>query len=186
MTVQSGPEFRVNSYALVSYLAGPLGGFLNELRRELDPDSDGMSHLTILPPRTLPRGSGEVWDTLKVRLRSFEPFDVELGNVEVFPQTRVIYLSVGTGFRELVHMHEKLNCGSASFVEPFEYHPHVTLAQDLDGQSFDKALALCGERWDQFKHSRCHAIDRLTFVQNTLDECWTDLAALDLASHVVR
>ena len=164
----------------------PLGGFLNELRRDLNPDIDGMSHLTILPPRPLPNASGEVWDELKLRLRTFEPFSVELGRVEVFPQTRVIYLSVAAGFHELILMHDQLNRSSVSFVEPFDYHPHVTLAQDLDDSGFDRALATCTERWNQFGHSRCHTIDRLTFVQNTFDDCWTDLAALDLASHVAR
>ena len=181
---QSGPECRVNSYALVSYLPDPLGKFLNELRQDLDPASHGMSHLTLLPPRPLACGADETWRALKDCLRDFEPFTVELGGVEFFKNTRVIYVAVQSGFHHLVKMHNSLNCGPATFVEPFEYHPHITLAQDLSGKEFDRALVLCTQRWNRFRNSRSHTIDRLTFVQNTLDDSWTDLASLHLASQV--
>ena len=179
-SVESG----VNCYALVSYLLDPLGKFLNELRQDLDPGGHGMSHLTILPPRPLACASDETWGALKDRLRDFEPFAVELGGVDFFPNTSVIYLAVNSGFHELVKMHDSLNNGPANCVEAFEYHPHVTLAQDLRGAEFDHALSVCRERWERFQHWRFHRIDRLTFVQNTRDDRWTDLASLQLASHV--
>ena len=123
---------------------------------------------------------------MKQRLRDFEPFTVELGGVEVFPETRVIYLAIRSGFHHLVRMHDLLNQGPAAFVEPFHYHPHITLAQDLDDAAFDRALSFCQRRWMEFGHSRRHTVERLTFVQNTLTNSWTDLAAMQLTSHVAR
>jgi len=41
-------------------------------------------------------------------------------------------------------------------------------------------------RWSEFKQSRTVRVDRLTFVQNTIENTWTDLAMLDLGSPVTR
>jgi hypothetical protein len=45
-------------------------------------------------------------------------------------------------------------------------------------------MELAAARWREFPHSRGFTVDKLTFVQNTLQNRWTDLAAMDLASHV--
>jgi hypothetical protein len=45
-------------------------------------------------------------------------------------------------------------------------------------------MELAAERWGEFPYPRGFTVDRLTFVQNTLENLWADLAAMDLASHV--
>lgn len=191
MDGSNGLETRINSFALVSYLSGPLAALLDEIRHDFAPDSRAKAHLTILPPRLLPSfGSPtavpQALDQLHTRLQDFSPFNVELGEIEVFPDTNVIYVSIKSGFQELERMHQTLNKGCLACQEPHAYHPHVTVVQELAPVDVLNAAQFARWRWSEFKHSRTVRVDRLTFVQNTVENCWTDLAMLDLGSPVPR
>ena len=194
MDRSDGRETRINSFALVSYLAGPLAALLDEIRHDFAPESRAKAHVTILPPRPLvafaaeppATPAAEAMEQLKVRLQEFPPFKVELGEIEIFKGTQVIYVSIQSGFAELERMHAALNAGRVAFQEPYPYHPHVTIAQELAPEDVHNAAQFARWRWSEFKHSRSVWIDRLTFVQNTLENCWTDLAMLNLGSPVVR
>jgi 2'-5' RNA ligase len=109
-----------------------------------------------------------------------------LGDIEVFPDTYVIYVAIKTGFEELERMHQALNAGFLSCQEPHSYHPHVTVVQELAPVDVLNAAQFARWRWSEFKHSRTVRVDRLTFVQNTIENSWTDLAMLDLGSPVTR
>lgn len=194
MEGSNGRETRINSFALVLYLPGPLAELLDEIRHDFAPDSRAKAHVTILPPRPLIEFPGEdsgkamadAMDQLRVRLQEFPPFKVDLGEIEIFEGTQVIYVSIQNGFSELERMHSALNTGRLAFQEPYPYHPHVTIAQELALEDVHNAAQFARWRWSEFKHSRSAWIDRLAFVQNTLENCWTDLAMLDLGSPVVR
>jgi 2'-5' RNA ligase len=167
----------INSFALISYLPEPMAGFLDSLRCELVPRCQAKTHVTILPPRPLASGVPEdAWSDLNDSLNLFPPFRVELTSVEVFAGTNVIYISIGAGFRELEQMHAALNQGPLQFDEPYKYHPHVTLAQQLSAEQVEAAAALARRRWREFPYSRSFTVDRLTFVQNTEENRWADLA----------
>jgi 2'-5' RNA ligase len=173
----NGAETKINSFALISYLPEPLAGFLDALRCELVPRCQAKSHVTVLPPRPLATGLPErAWLNLNDCLDAFPPFRVELASIEVFRGSNVIYLSIGAGCRELERMHTELNRGSLQFAEPFEYHPHVTLAQELSPADVEAAAELARRRWREFPYSRSFMVERLTFVQNTLENRWADLA----------
>ena len=191
MQGSDGRGTRINSFALVSYLSGPLADLLDEIRHDFAPDSRAKAHLTILPPRPLasfgsPTAIAQALEQLQTRLLDFAPFDVELGDIEVFPGTHVIYVSIKSGFQELERMHQALNTGRLACNEPHSYHPHVTVVQELAPVDVLNAAQFARWRWSEFKHSRTVHLDRLTFVQNTLENSWTDLAMLDLGSPVTR
>jgi 2'-5' RNA ligase len=194
MVGSKGRQTRINSFALVSYLPGPLAELLDEIRHDFAPESRAKAHVTILPPRPLLEFPGEdpgtaamvAMDELKIRLQDFPPFKVDFGEIEIFEGTQVIYVSIQNGFAELERMHSALNTGRVAFQEPYPYHPHVTIAQELARDDVHNAAQFARWRWSEFKHSRSAWIDRLTFVQNTLENCWTDLAMLNLGSAVVR
>lgn len=191
MEVTNGLGLGINSFALVSYLSGALADFLDEIRHDFAPDSRAKAHVTVLPPRPLrlPPKTGVVesaWTELKNNLSDFQPFRVELGDVEVFRLNRVIYLSVQAGAAELQRMHDALNRGLVEFQEPFPYHPHVTIVQELLPGDVPQAAEFSRWRWNEFRAPRNFLVDRLTFVQNTLENSWTDLAALDLVGTVAR
>jgi 2'-5' RNA ligase len=175
-----GEGSRINSFALVSYLPEPLGGFLDRLRSELVRESHAKAHLTLLPPRPILCPADEAWQELKARLQDFPPFRVELEDIEIFPVSQVIYVSVGLGRAELERMHYKLNAGGVEFREPFSYHPHVTVTQDLEPETVAAAAETAARCWREFPHRRDFLVDRLTFVQNTLDNRWIDLARSEL------
>jgi 2'-5' RNA ligase len=178
----SGVGNAINSFALISYLPEPLAGFLNLLRCELVPRCQAKTHVTVLPPRPLAKGLPETaWRDLNDALETFPPFRVELTSIDVFPGTNVIYLSIGAGFRELERMHAALNQGALEFAEPFEYHPHVTLAQQLSPEDVESAAARARSRWKEFPSSHSFMVDRLTFVQNTQENRWADLAGRELS-----
>jgi len=194
MDASNGRETRINSFALVTYLPGELAELLDEIRHDFAPESRAKAHVTILPPRPLLQFPGETPDhvaadameQLKVRLQEFSPFKVDLGEIEIFEGTQVIYVSIRNGFGELERMHAALNAGRVAFQEPYPYHPHVTIAQELAREDVHNAAQFARWRWSEFKHSRSAWIDRLTFVQNTIENTWTDLAMLSLGSPVVR
>ena len=171
----NGEGTPVNSFALVSYLPDPLAAFLDRLREELVEECRAKAHVTILPPRPLTCDVERAWRNLQGRLNDFEPFGVELDQVEIFPVTQVIYLSVKTGYEALKQLHARLNTGELAFQEPFEYHPHVTLAQDLEPSCVAAMREKAAARWNEFAHPHTFTVDRLTFVQNTLENRWTDL-----------
>ena len=174
----------VNSFALVSYLSDPLAGFLNRLRCDLVPQCLAKAHVTVLPPRPLRSTPEEAWQELQQRLHDFHAFRVELGEIAIFPGFQAVYLSIETGCQELERMHTALNTGRLAWEEPFQYYPHLTLAQELPPQELAAAMELAAWRWREFPHPRRFTVEKLTFVQNTVENRWTDLAAVDLASHV--
>jgi 2'-5' RNA ligase len=178
----NGAGIAINSFALISYLPDPLAGFLNSLRCELVPRCQARTHVTVLPPRPLAAGLPEnAWNDLNAVLNTFPPFRVELNSIEIFEGTNVIYLSIGAGYRELEKMHTALNRGPLKFDEPFEYHPHVTLAQQLLPEQVEAAVAHARSRWREFPSSHSFTVDRLTFVQNTAENRWADLAGRKLS-----
>ncbi len=182
--MRNGQGTRVNSFALVSYLTGPLAVFLDALRHEIVPDYIARPHLTILPPRPIHVSPDAAWREIRQHLQDFEPLRVELDNVQVFPGSQVIYLAVKSGIAELERMNRILNNGAVEFCEPFAYHPHVTLAKDLLPGAVDESYRRATERWQDAQVPREFVIDKLTFVQNTLENRWLDLDAVDLGSHV--
>jgi 2'-5' RNA ligase len=189
MIGNNGRDKCINSFALVSYLSGPLAELLDEIRHDFAPDSRAKAHLTVLPPRPLlpsPDIADQAVEDLRTRLHDFPPFRVDLGDIEVFPGTQVIYVSIQAGFNELERMHAALNTGHLAFEEPYPYHPHVTVVQELAPEDVPNAAQFARWRWSEFKHSRTVWVERMTFVQNTVENSWTDLAMLNLGSPVAH
>src|SRR6185437_4899168 len=149
----NGEGDRLNSFALVSYLPEPLAGFLDRLRCDLVHECRAKAHVTVLPPRPLAYPVEEAWPQVERALPDFQSFRVELGEIEIFPVTHVIYLSVLAGHAELKRLHTALNTGKFAFEEPFVYHPHVTLAQEIDPAEVSRAADLATQRWRAFPHA---------------------------------
>lgn len=181
---QNGAK-RINSYALVAYMPEPLRSFLDNLRQELVSNCRIQSHVTLLPPRPISGPAEGAWEQAENRLREVNAFRLGLGEVEIFPVTNVIYLGVTEGRERLMALHRDLNTRHFAFQEPYEYHPHLTLAQTLEPGQVDEALALARRRWTEFDHPRTFLVEKLTFVQNTEGNHWVDLASCVLNSHAM-
>src|SRR5262249_53342911 len=150
------------------YIPGPLARFLDELRCEVSPQCKPRAHVSVLPPRSL----NVDWHIASSQARSLTetlvPFDVQLEEVCIFPETKVIYLEVGRGSEQLRDLHEALNKTSLAFKEPYQYHPHITLAQELQPEEVERAFDRCKKRWGRYAGPRSFRADRAFFVQNTV------------------
>ncbi len=169
------PWDRINSFALVSYLPEPLAGFLDRLRQELVPNCFLHAHVTVLPPRPV-AAPDEAWSVVKNLAARFTPFEVRMTDVEVFPVSDVIYVSVGKGGEQLRLMHDVLAVDGLEFAEQFAYHPHVTLAQELKPDELDELVAVARARWAEFALDKSFRVEKIAFVQNTRRNEWIDLA----------
>jgi len=173
------PGERLNIFALVIYIPGPLGAFLDDLRRELVPHYNPHAHVSVLPPRSV-AGECQAATQARALIESWPPFEIELTGIRIFPVTDVVYIEVGGGASELHRMHAAMNSGPLQFQDPFPYHPHVTLAQELPHENVAATVELARRRWREFPGSRRFRADRAVFVQNTLGDCWIDLAEYSL------
>src|SRR5579862_2419572 len=99
------PWDRINSFAIVSYLPEPLAGFLDRLREELVPNCFLRAHITLLPPRPL-LSPEQAWTEITSLIPRFTPFEIRLSEVEVFPVSDVIYISLGSGSDHLRRIHD--------------------------------------------------------------------------------
>jgi 2'-5' RNA ligase len=167
---------RLNVFALVVYIPGPLGRFLDDLRRELAPAYNPHAHVSVLPPRPLAVDWEEASNQARTLIESAPPFSVELAELNIFPVTNVVFLEVGKGSAELRDMHCAMSRGALAFEEPFAYHPHITVAQEIPEQSVSEAYEMARRRWREYRGPRSFAADQAVFVQNTLNDCWIDLA----------
>ena len=172
----------VNCFALVNYIPGELGRFLNALRVELVNGCHAQSHVTLLPPRCLDASSAEAWVTVQGVCESLPPFTVTLDDIAVFPGTNVIYLAIGQGYSEFLSAHSSLCHGVLNNREAFPYHPHVTLAQGLEPEYVEASADLARHRWREYTGPRSFLVNDLVFVQNTDSDEWLDLNQLQLSS----
>ena len=178
-------------YALVAYLKGPAGGFVENVRREVHPDLPHLAaHLTILPPRPL---QGSESDALKILERicgGEEPFEVTLGNVETFiPVTPTVYIRVDGAAARMSALHQKLNTEALAYREEWPYIPHLTIVKMGAEQPAQAAFQLARDHWSQFSGTRRILLERLTFVREEVREdgpnCWVDLAPVLLGRTLV-
>jgi 2'-5' RNA ligase len=93
-------------------------------------------------------------------------------------------VSLGQGLSELERMHSATNIGQLEFQEPFPYHPHITVAHEIEPDFVAIAAEIARSRWREYADTRSFTVDRLTFVQNSLENRWLDLSGCALSSHV--
>jgi 2'-5' RNA ligase len=191
MLCTAGCGRTLNQFALVAYIQGQLADFLDSLRLELTPGCNPRAHVTVLPPRPLDKGADlrETIDRLGEESRVAPPVKVTLGDIEIFGASNVIYLSLASGERELHALHENLNSGQLEYDGPYPYHPHVTIAQGIDGlemgpEQVAELARSARERWAQYDGPRVFTVDCLSFVQNVAPGTWVDVAKLPMATPV--
>jgi len=174
MAFDPRPGERINLFSLVTYLPEPLAGFIDHLRQELVPGCNLRAHVTHLVPRPL-RDPDAANGHIRATLRRTQPFEIHLGDVDIFTISSVVYVAMTRGFQEMQSTHEALNAGQAAFDEPYPYHPHVTLAQQISPAQVPGVFEHAHYRWAEFAHRRAFLVDRAVFVQATNLNTWIDL-----------
>jgi 2'-5' RNA ligase len=112
-------------------------------------------------------------------------FDIALERLRIFPVTNVIYLELGQGADQMFRIHEAMNSPPLEFDEPFAYHPHITLAQEIPPAKVADVNRLAQQLWDGYTGPRTFRAERATFVQSTLSNSWIDLAEVSLGAVAV-
>jgi len=172
------------TYAVVAYLPGKLGRFVDELRQRLNPDyASWLAHVTLLPPRALAAPPEEILACLREQCAHQEPFDVEIGGVATFwPVNGVVYLSFSKGMDQLVELHRLLNAGLVACQEIYDYVPHVTIAQQLDELEAHLVLAEVSRKWSRFDGQAQFRVESLFLVEQTSPNQWKILAPIPFSS----
>jgi 2'-5' RNA ligase len=179
-----GDQQTLGLFALVSYIPDPLARFLDDLRIELTPGANPRAHVTALPPRPLHHDLKEVVQQISEKCRSVPPFRVDLGEIEVFESSSVIYLGIAQGAEELRELYRLLNRGPLAWKENFPYHPHITIAQSVSPEDAPRLAALARERWQNYKGPRGFVVSLLSFVQHVAPSIWTDVAEVPVGIEV--
>lgn len=174
-------------YALVAYVSGPTGEFVENLRTELHPQQPHLAaHLTVLPPRILQGTEPDALQVLDRICGGEEPFEVQLGGVDTFiPITPTVYIRVEGAASRLSQLHSRLNVETLACSEQWPYIPHLTIVKLGAEQEAKDAFRIAQQRWSQYSGSRRILVERLTFVREEAQNCWVDLAPIPLGKRLV-
>jgi 2'-5' RNA ligase len=123
----------------------PYGGELRERRAAYgDPQADSVPvHVTLLPPTAVDAGAlPEIEDHLAAVARRWHPFRMRLRGTGTFrPVSQVVFVAVERGGAQCAALEVQLRAGALERELQFPYHPHVTVAHDLDQAVLDAAQA---------------------------------------------
>ncbi len=121
----------------------PHGSFLRERRSSFgDRQAEGIpSHVTLLPPTVV---DDEEYAVLLSHLRAVaaahRPFTMTLRGTGTFrPTSPVVFVQVSRGIPDCEGIEHDVRRPPLTRALDFPYHPHVTVAQNLDDDGLDRA-----------------------------------------------
>jgi 2'-5' RNA ligase len=177
-------EQTLGQFALVSYIPDPLARFLDDLRTELTPGCNPRAHVTILPPRPLHNNVKDTVQLIVEECRNIPPFPVEPGDIQVFEESYVVYLEIAKGIGELREFYRLLNRGPLEYQENFLYHPHITIAQNIEPDQAPRLASKARGKWAEYYGPRGFVVCSLSFVQHVAPSIWTDVATIQTGVEV--
>lgn len=101
------------------------------------------AHVTLVPPTAVRRADlPAVREHLARATAAGGPFRVELDGTDSFrPVTPVVYVRLAAGAHECTALEDRVRSGVLGTQRRFPFHPHVTVAQQLDDAVLDEASA---------------------------------------------
>lgn len=98
------------------------------------------THITLLPPTHVPHPLDDVDKHLAHVADDTTSFPLELAGTATFrPVSPVVFVVVTTGFGACEKLADGVRTGPLAQDLAFPYHPHVTVAHDLDEAALDAA-----------------------------------------------
>jgi 2'-5' RNA ligase len=108
--------------------------------RSGDPQADLVPpHVTLLPPTGASAAQArEIEEHLADASRAVGPFAMHLAGAGTFrPVSQVVFVQVAAGLVECELLEARVRSGPLARALDFPYHPHVTVAQDVDPDALD-------------------------------------------------
>lgn len=123
----------------------PHGEALREKRRSYgDVMADRIpSHITLAPPLLIDEADIDAFgEDLRELAEVFQPFTVSLSGTGTFrPISPVVFVAVSEGIAQIETMAEGVRKAIGAPEPEFPFHPHVTVAHNLDDDALDRAFA---------------------------------------------
>jgi 2'-5' RNA ligase len=123
----------------------PHGAHLQRWRQKLgDPEAMRVPpHVTLLPPTAIPAERLEVVEGHLGLIASREaPFTITLRGTGTFrPVSPVTFVQLAAGISDCERLERAVRSGPLHRETKFNYHPHVTVAQDVPDAALDKGFA---------------------------------------------
>lgn len=131
------------SVGVVIAIPAPYAEELARARVEAgDPEALAMApHITLLPPTAVePDDVEDVREHLRDVAARHRPFVVALDGTGTFrPVSPVVFVAVAEGGEGCAELSRDVNAGPLAQPLRFPYHPHVTIAHDLEEPALDAA-----------------------------------------------
>jgi 2'-5' RNA ligase len=134
-----------------------------------DPQAEFVpTHVTLLPPTEVdPAALAEIEEHLAKVAGETEPFLMRLRGTGTFqPVSPVVFVQIAQGIGECETLESKVRSGVLDRELQFPYHPHVTVAHDLDDTALEFAMADLAEYRAEF------GIDRLKLYEQSAEGHW--------------
>ena len=98
-------------------------------------------HVTLLPPTQVPAARiEEIDEHLAATADGCAPFEIHLSGTGTFrPVSDVVFVVVATGIAQCEQLESLVRSGPLGRDSRFPYHPHVTVAHDIDAAGLDAA-----------------------------------------------
>ncbi|HEX6755243.1 MAG TPA: 2'-5' RNA ligase family protein [Mycobacteriales bacterium] len=98
-------------------------------------------HVTLLPPTAVPSAKRAAIDAhLAEAAAAIAPFDMHLSGTGTFrPVSDVVFVVVAAGIAQCEQLESLVRSGPLGRETRFPYHPHVTVAHDIDAAGLDAA-----------------------------------------------
>ncbi|GAA3543235.1 phosphoesterase [Aeromicrobium flavum] len=156
----------------------PFGEALREKRRSFgDMMADRIpSHITLAPPLVVEEsGIDAIGADLGELAAGFSPFTVSLLGTGTFrPISPVVFVAVSEGIAQIEILAQGVR-GAIGAPDPeFPFHPHVTIAHNVDDASLDRAL-------EELIDFRCSfEVDAIHLYVDDADRGWVPTASFPL------
>jgi 2'-5' RNA ligase len=133
-------------------------------------------HVTLLPPTVVPAADvPAIEDHLARAARTVQPFAMHLSGTGTFrPVSQVVFVQVAAGLVECELLEAQVRSGPIARTLAFPYHPHVTVAQDVDPDALDRVYEGLRDFVARF------AVQSFTMFERGTDGSWLPRRAFPL------
>ena len=138
-------------------------------------------HVTLLPPTLVGADRvGEIERHLVAAAAATRTFEIHLSGTGTFrPVSDVVFVVVSSGVTQCEQLERLVRCGPLARETRFPYHPHVTVAHDIDQPALDAAHAGLADFDAQF------AVSGFTLFEQGNDNAWRPRRVFVLGSRAV-